>query len=166
MRTIGWQRWSCGLLVSFMVLVNSLEAQRSAAASAGITRFEILTIESPIFDGRSFDDVGQYEMIYARAYGEVDPSDQRNAVITDIHLAPRNSNGLVEYSMDVHIIKPVDMARANGRIIYQINNRGNKSLHVFTGGERGNNPTTAAHAGNRMAHAARLYVRVVRVGGQ
>ena len=147
MRTIGWQRWSCGLLVSFMVLVNGLEAQSPRGGSAGITRFEIFTIESPIFDGRSFDDVGQYEMIYARAYGEVDPSDQRNAVITDIHLAPRNSNGFVEYSMDVHIIKPVDMTRANGRIIYQINNRGGKSLHVFTAGERGNNPTTAAHAG-------------------
>ena len=56
----------------------------------------------------SFGTVGTYEKIFARAYGEVDPSDRRNALITDINLAPRNANGMVEYSADVHIIKPVD----------------------------------------------------------
>ena len=33
---------------------------------------------------RSFDEVGPYEKLRGRAYGEIDPSDPRNAVITDI----------------------------------------------------------------------------------
>ena len=41
----------------------------------------------------------------AAAYGEVDPKDPLNAVITDIELAPRNSRGNVEYSMDISILQ-------------------------------------------------------------
>jgi hypothetical protein len=48
----------------------------------------------------SFGPVGQYEKLAGRAYGEVDPGDPRNAVVTDIGLAPRNAGGKVEYSMD------------------------------------------------------------------
>src|SRR5262249_4313118 len=70
---------------------------------ARIVRLEILTVESPTFGGMSFENVGTYEKIFARAYGEVDPSDRRNALITDINLTPRNANGMVEYSTDVHI---------------------------------------------------------------
>ena len=92
---------------------------------------EILTVESPTFGGMSFGTVGTYEKIFARAYGEVDPSDRRNALITDINLAPRNANGMVEYSTDVHIIKPVDMSKGSGRMFYEVVNRGNKDLDAF-----------------------------------
>ena len=67
-------------------------------ADARIVRLEILSVQSPTFGGMSFGTVGTYEKIFARAYGEVDPSDRRNALITDINLAPRNANGMVEYS--------------------------------------------------------------------
>jgi hypothetical protein len=36
----------------------------------------------------SFGSVGQYEKLRGRAFGEVDPNDQRNTIITDIKLAP------------------------------------------------------------------------------
>ena len=61
--------------------------------------------------------VGQYEKIRGIAYGEVDPSDPRNAVITDIELAPVNAQGMVEYSMDIFILKPVDLNRGNHHIL-------------------------------------------------
>jgi hypothetical protein len=64
----------------------------------------------------SFGSVGQYEKIRGIAYGEVDPSDPRNAVITDIEPAPVNAQGMVEYSMDIFILKPVDLNRGNHRI--------------------------------------------------
>ncbi len=119
------------------------------SVEARITRIEILSVQSPTFDGLAFGDVGLYEKIFAKAYSEVDPSDRRNALITDINLAPRNANGRVEYSMDLHIIKPVDMSKGNGRIFYNVVNRGNKGHGDFND-VGGNNPTTAADAGNGL----------------
>lgn len=118
-------------------------------AEARIVRLEVVSVQSPTFGGLSFGDVGQYEKIFARAYGEVDPADRRNALITDIDLAPRNANGLVEYSVDVHILKPIDLAKGNRRMFYDVVNRGNKGHGAFND-VGGNNPTTAADAGNGL----------------
>src|SRR5262249_61870656 len=85
------------------------------------------------------------EKIFARAYGEGDPSVRRNALITDINPAPRNASGMVEYSADVHIIKPVDLSKGNQRIFYDVVNRGKKGHGAFNE-VGGNNPTTAADA--------------------
>jgi hypothetical protein len=73
------------------------------------------TVQSPTFGGTSFDAVGPYEKLAGRAFGEIDPSDPHNGPITDLALAPRNAAGKVEYSMDVYLLKPVDMSRASGR---------------------------------------------------
>jgi hypothetical protein len=124
---------------------------------AHITKIVITRVESPTFEGLSFGDVGPYEKLRLRAVGEVDPDDPRNAVITDIRLAPRNSRGMVEYSMDVFILKPVILANGNHRLLYYMNNRGNLDspffasigvLSVFNDGGGGNDPTTAVDAGN------------------
>jgi hypothetical protein len=57
---------------------------------------------------------------------------------------------MVEYATDFLILKPVDMSKGNRKIFYTINNRGNTgALGAFNGALGvGNNPTTAAHAGN------------------
>jgi len=119
------------------------------SAEARITSLEIVSVQSPTFGGLSFGSVGQYEKVFARAYAEVDPSDRRNALITDINLAPRNQRGMVEYSVDVHILKPIDLAKGNRRIFYDVVNRGNKGHGAFND-VGGNNPTTAADAGNGL----------------
>ena len=103
--------------------------------------------ESVTFDGLSFGSVGQYEKIRGIAYGEVDPSDPRNAVITDIELAPVNVQGMVEYSMDIFILKPVDLNRGNHRILFDFNNRGQMRVGLFNGAVTTNNPTSAKDAG-------------------
>ncbi len=121
----------------------------ASAAQARIVRIQITRVESPTFEGRSFGDVGQYEKLVGRAFGEVDPADPRDAVIVDIGLAPRNASGMVEYSIDIYILKPVDSSRGNGRVFFEINNRGNKlSLGGVNDSLGGNDPTTAADAGN------------------
>jgi hypothetical protein len=97
-------------------------------AEARITRIVITSTQSPAFGGASFGNVGQYEQLDGTAYGEVDPKDPLNAVITDIELAPRNSRGNVEYSMDISILKPIDMSRGNGTLIYDVVNRGSKGI--------------------------------------
>ena len=63
-------------------------ALTTPSAEARITRIEITRIESPTFEGRSFGTVGPYEKLVGRAYGEIDPTDHRNAVIVDVEAAP------------------------------------------------------------------------------
>jgi hypothetical protein len=109
-------------------------------AEARITRIVITTVQSPAFGGTSFGAVGQYEQLDGTAYGEVDPKDPLNAVITDIELAPRNSRGMVEYSMDISILKPIDMSRGNHTLIYDVVNRGNKGITNFNIGGNATNP--------------------------
>src|SRR5436190_8554518 len=118
------------------------------SVEARITKIEITSVESPTFEGRTFGSVGAYEKLRGKAYGEVDPRDRRNRVITDVELAPRNARGNVEYSMDIYILKPVNLRDGNGKLFVEVNNRGNKLLGAFNGSGGGNNPTTAADAGD------------------
>ena len=92
-------------------------------ADARITQIQINS-RALAFGGASFGSVGQYETLRGVGFGEVDPNDPLNEVITDIKLAPRNARGMVEYNMDFWINKPVDMTRANGTLLHDIPNRG------------------------------------------
>jgi hypothetical protein len=120
-------------------------------AEARITKIQITSTESPTFEGRTFGpdgSVGAYEKLRGRADGELDPADPRNALITDIELAPRDAGGKVKYSMDIYILKPIDLTKGNHKVFMDVNNRGNKPFGNFNGSTGGNNPTTAAHAGD------------------
>jgi hypothetical protein len=120
----------------------------TAAAQARVTRIEIVKRE-PFAAGQSFGATGAYEKVVGRYHGTLDPAHPLNAAIVDLDKAPRNAQGLVEYSADFAILKPVDLAKGNGAIFYEANNRGNKaSLGRFNDAPRSNDPTTAEHAGN------------------
>src|SRR3989441_1426468 len=110
-------------------------------AEARIIKIEITDKESPALGGKTFGDVGAYEKLRGKAYGEVDPADPRNALITDIQLAPRNANGKVSYSMDIFILKPIDLNKGNRRLFVDINNRGSLFWYRMNDGSRVNNPT-------------------------
>src|SRR5262249_44123772 len=114
-----------GRLGAFLALVLAAASLAGAPAGARITRIEI-TSRAVTFDGIAFGAVGAYEKLIGKAYGEIDPGDARNALITDLALAPRNARGMVEYAMDIYLLKPVDMAKGNHRLVYEGNNRGNK----------------------------------------
>jgi hypothetical protein len=126
----------------------------TGAAEARIVRVEMdaARSQSPTFEGRSFGSVGQYEKLRGIAYGELDPSDAHNAVITDIERAPRNARGMVEYSMDVFILKPIDYARGNKRLFVDHNNRGGMRVGLLNGVPANNNPTSAADAGTGFVY--------------
>jgi Alpha/beta hydrolase domain len=64
-----------------------------------------------------------YEQVAGRAFGELDPGDERNARITDIQLA-REPDGRVRYVASFVLTKPVDMARASGLLWHDVPNRG------------------------------------------
>jgi len=87
----------------------------TADAQANVVRIEITKTEPA---GPS------HEKISGKAYGELDPADPRNAVITDIALAPRNARGKVEYVATFSLVRPTDMSKASGVLFYTVVNRG------------------------------------------
>ena len=102
------------------------EAQESASPAmegSRVTRLDI-TSRGPAFGGRSFGAVGAYEILLGTATAVADPDAPRDAGIVDLENAPRNADGLVEYTFEVDILKPVDITRGNGVLVYEVNNRG------------------------------------------
>ena len=110
---------------------------------------DIERIES-LADGAPFGDAGAYERVIGRAKGEVDPRDPSNKSIALIDKAPLNADGKVEYATDIFILRPKDPARGNGRILYEVNNRGRKMLfgNIADGPQGVNDPKTMADVGN------------------
>ncbi len=108
-----------------LLIVTVLMVASSPVVEASIVRIVIDTVESPSDDGQVYGDVGAYERLVGRAFGELDPDDPRNALIQDLDLAPRNERGRVEYVVDFVMRKPVDLARSSGVLRYDAPNRGN-----------------------------------------
>ena len=97
-----------------------------ACSSFGaVTGVEIL--ERTDLTGSTYERV-IYERIVARAHFAVDPNLPANAGIADLHLAPRDEHGLVEFSADIYVLRPRDPARADGTALVEISNRGGKGL--------------------------------------
>ena len=103
----------------------------------------------PVFDGVSFGGVGPYEKVTGHLRGEVDPGHSLNAGIVNLDKAPRNRAGKVEYQVEFCLLKPADMRRHNGRILYDVLNRGNKlAMNAFNDAPARNDLDGAADAGN------------------
>lgn len=108
----------------------------------------VIEKREPFAGGHEFGVAGAYEKIVGKAYGEITPEKQHNRSIVNLRRAPLNERGRVDYSMDVFILKPIDMKRGNQTIFYDVVNRGNQALRINFGAERSNDPTTLAHAGD------------------
>jgi len=100
----------------------------AAPANAKVKRIVIdkAKSESPAYNGKSFGSVGPYEKLVGHAYGELDPKDAHNSIITDIQLAPRNARGMVEYVATFTLFKPMDVGKASNVLVYGVVNRGRK----------------------------------------
>jgi hypothetical protein len=113
--------------------------------AAEVVRFEIHSRE-PFAAGQAFGEVGPYERIVGRVHYAVDPALPQNAPIVDLALAPRNAEGKVEFFADLDILAPRELARGNGAILYDVNNRGNKlALRFFNDAPGSNEPTDAGN---------------------
>jgi hypothetical protein len=99
----------------------------SLPAQARITEIAIDHVE-PFAEGSEFGSAGAYERVIGTAKGELDPGDPLNRGIADIDKAPRNARGMVEYDTDIFILRPMDAAKGNHEILYEVNNRGRKFL--------------------------------------
>jgi Alpha/beta hydrolase domain len=97
--------------VPFLLLIAS-------TSFAAVTRVEVTE--------RSDD--GGYERIMAKVHCAVDRYAPPNRVIADIDFAPRNTEGKVEFSADLFILRPRDASKRNGSLLVEIPNRGVKGL--------------------------------------
>jgi hypothetical protein len=106
-------------------------------------------------EGQTFGKAGAYERLTGVACGLLDPHHPQNTCIVDLEKAPRNAHGLVEYEIDLDILRPVDPARGNSVVLYEVTNRGNKLIGRLNGVTPANplnpvelnDPLTHAHAG-------------------
>jgi hypothetical protein len=98
--------------------------------------------------GHEFPVTGAYEKLTGWFYGEVDPKNRLNNVIVHLDKAPRNGRGKVEYRSDFCLLKPLDMARGNGKIFFDAPNRGAKRIIAFLNdAPESNDPRTLEDAG-------------------
>ncbi len=136
-------------LLSAMILIAGMIGLAGPSA-AKVVKFEIVRVESPAFEGRSFGAVGTYDRIIARATIAVSPDHSHNKIIVDLDRAPRNPQGLVEALTDVEILRPTIAANGNRRLFYEALNRGNKlGIALFNDHPVVvNDPAKAADAGN------------------
>jgi len=120
----------------------------TAAAAAEVERVEILRREA-FAGGMSFGTTGAYEKIVGRLHYRVDPRHAANQRIVDLALAPAGPDGWVRFTGDFLLLKPVDLAKGNHRLLYEVNNRGGLGmLPRFNLAVGSNDPSSPEHAGN------------------
>ena len=129
--------------IGWILALPCANGQGKPASGVGITKI-VIAKRQPAFGGASFGSTGPYEFLTGTAYGELDPKAPMNAGIVDLQYAPVNSRGHVEYSMDITILKPVDINKGNGRLVYDVLNRGHeKALSDMNLSENHSTPPAA-----------------------
>jgi len=113
-------------LSSAIVLVGLF----AVPAASEVVRIDVQS-RSDLAGGRNFGAAGSYEKIVGKIFFAVDPSLPANRIVTDIERAPRNCAGKVEFSSDFFLIKPKNVARGNGAVLYEVSNRGGKGMLGF-----------------------------------
>lgn len=117
-------------------------------AQARVERLEVLERED--FAAKTpFGMSGAYEKLRGRAWFALDPEAPANAEIADLGLAPRDGRGLVTFSTDFLVLRPVDASRGNNTLLYEVNNRGGIGmLAQLDDAPANNNPANLVDAGN------------------
>src|SRR3984893_15570936 len=110
-----------------MSMVTSLLLLAPAGTRAEVTTVKI-TSRQDVLNGKAFGTVGAYEMLAGKVYFAVDPNNPHDKIIADIDKAPKNSEGKVEFSADLFILRPKDPAHGNGVALFDVVNRGSKGL--------------------------------------
>lgn len=108
----------------FVLLATSTTLIVPSLVEAAVDRVEVQS-RSLVADGKAFGLVGPYVRLSGRLHYSVDPQSERNAVIKDIALTPTDARGRVTFSSDFVLLMPLDPTRGNGRLLYDVTNRGN-----------------------------------------
>ncbi|HEX4037473.1 MAG TPA: alpha/beta hydrolase domain-containing protein [Acidobacteriaceae bacterium] len=115
-------------------------------ARARVTSITVLT-RTPVLNNQPFGPAGPYEEITARVNFAVRPADPHNRIIVDLDRAPRNSQGEVEFSADLFLLRPVN--GGNHALLLEIPNRGAKGImRIVDGGTPAVLPATPENFGD------------------
>jgi hypothetical protein len=101
-----------------ILLVCGVQAARAEV------RQVVIASREPWLQGRPMGAAGAYEKLQGRIVYSVNPSDAANSRIADVLLAPRNADGMVEFSGDFVVLRPVDPKKARPSVFLEILNRG------------------------------------------
>ncbi len=82
--------------------------------------------KSTFAGGVSFGTTGPYERLLGAVSFAIDPNEKDLPFVCDLDLAPRNPEGLVEFKAVLDIVKPVDLGRGNGKLLFDFSNRGGR----------------------------------------
>lgn len=124
----------CSLRVRARLLFLIVASLLASIAEARVVRVEIIS-RVDIQDGKPFGNAGAYEKITGRAYFAVSPANLHNRQIVDLDKAGRNSQGEVEFSSDFYLLRPKDIGKGNGAVLFEVSNRGGKGiLRIVNGG--------------------------------
>ncbi len=85
-----------------------------------------LRARSPLADGASFGRVGPYERLDGTIRFAVDPAHPANRCIVDLDRAAGAGDGLAHFQGDFCLVQPTDPTRGNGRLLFDVVNRGRK----------------------------------------
>ncbi|HEY2171892.1 MAG TPA: alpha/beta hydrolase domain-containing protein [Candidatus Angelobacter sp.] len=113
-----------------------MSAMLVSLAQARVVRVEI-TSRGDIQEGKPFGSAGAYEKIVGRVYFAVDPANLHNRQIVDLDKASRNAHGEVEFSADLYMLKPKDMAKGNQAVLFEVSNRGGRGILSLVNGRDG-----------------------------
>jgi hypothetical protein len=104
---------------------------------------------TPVLEGQAFGNTGPYEKLVGTIEFALAPANRHNKAIVDIEHATKGADGKVHFTADLFVLQPVDPARGNGVLLFEISNRGNKGmLGRFNRAQNNRDPTTAAHMGD------------------
>ena len=102
-----------------------------------------------IADGKEFGNVGCYEYLTGWIHFEIEPNSPLPSKIVDLENASKNEHGNVEYSSQIHILRPVDPTKSNRRLFFDYGNRGNKrAIQYFNDAVASNEPVLSEECGN------------------
>lgn len=117
-------------------------------AFAGVVRIEV-DERSDVLMTPNASAAIPYERVVGKVHFAIDPKLPANRLTSDLDFAPRNSQGLVEFSADLYLLQPKNPARGNGTVLFQVANRGRKDLlALFNRGTSSNDPRTIEEMGD------------------
>jgi len=122
-------------------------------ADAEVTKV-VITSQGIVAGGQEFGSRGAYEKLVGRIEFALDPADKHNRGITDLEFAPKAADGRVHFSSDLYVLRPVNQAKGNGVLLFEVANRGDfggtSGLFGMINGGNGTDPDKPEYFGDAL----------------
>ena len=113
----GWGKW---IALTVLMLAPPVQARVTGLHWDGPPQ--------QAFGNTDFPGVGRYQLLTGQVEGTLDPHSPLNRGIVNLDKVATDAQGLVHYRADVMLVRPVDLARGNGTLLYDVPNRGGQLL--------------------------------------